>query len=203
MYSYNCSFVTVDTAGNIMFFTPEGCGWKLMSLRTVNATVECCTANDSYIVVTTSRKSLIIVDIVLGVEYSIPIEVEHVINMALFKLEGSDVVGLIGSSSKTVLYDIKKRQLMREYQQKTNDCFAGCFCNLKGDTPLVLHAYSYFSYDCVCFNTLPKFERNEVIQKRGEKAAGIFDLSGFYGDLPCSAVFESSGHVYIVVFDTT
>ena len=75
--------------------------------------------------------------------------------MALFKLEGSDVVGLIGSSSKTVLYDIKKRQLMREYQQvresikrhvqKTNDCFAGCFCNLKGDTPLVLHAYSYFS----------------------------------------------------------
>ena len=49
---------------------------------------------------------------------------------------------------------------------------------------------------------MPDFWSNDVINRKGAIATAVFDLTGFYGDLPCCAVFEEKGSVYIVKFET-
>ena len=41
-----------------------------------------------------------------------------------------------------------------------------------------------------------------MINRRGDVATGLFDLTGFYGNSPCCAVFEEKGTAYIVEFET-
>lgn len=41
-----------------------------------------------------------------------------------------------------------------------------------------------------------------MITRKGDIATGVFDLTGFYGDLPCCAVFEEKGTAYVVLFET-